>query len=211
MNVILFLHQFLYYCTLCDSLSPLLPSSPTDSLLHIIMEPNNLRLFLGHLRQYPSEPLLRVTFLLIQNSPAVVDSLVQLQLPSLLIGLLASSDDSASVISLGKEGVKDSRDIAARVRLLTLHLLHAFFAHKKCLKLVDTQLFFSLLGLIEAFIYSSEPLAPQIITIATALLLASLSHSAAIERRSTSRRQRQSSAQRSRVCDADLHASDLLP
>ena len=154
--------------------------SPADSLLNIIVEPNNLRLFLDHLRQYPSEPLLRVTFLLIQNSPAVIDSLISLQLPSLLIGLLASSDDASSVMSLGKEGVKDSRDIAARVRLLTLHLLHAFFRDKKCLKLVDTQLFFSLLNLIEAFIYSTEPLAPQIITISTALLLASLSHSASL-------------------------------
>ena len=142
------------------------------------MEPNNLRLFLDHLRQYPAEPLLRVTFLLIPNSPAVIDSLIALQLPSLLIGLLAGSDDASSVMSLGKEGVKDSRDIAARVRLLTLHLLHAFFRDHKCLKLVDTQLFFSLLNLIEAFIYSTEPLAPQIITISTALLLASLSHSA---------------------------------
>ena len=140
-NTVLFLHQFLFYCVQRDG-SVSLANSLAASLVAVVEDEPNLLLLLDNLQRFPSESLLTLLSHVIHSHVVSPDedlesyfaALAEFRIPSILINLLSADSDLSQAASLAVDGlspdelVASCRLVVARIRVLALDILDAFYS-----------------------------------------------------------------------------------
>lgn len=170
------------------------------TLIGILLQDSNLGELVENLHSYPSESLLTVFAKVIHYEEEtddhvnVVNILIENYFPSLLIELIILSNENSLSIPnqsypitgeaarLGDvEGMVTSRQVSARVQLMTLDLLYMFFNCEYSLPsssivgysiiLDDSRLILSLLGIANTYSSKQDVVSKQIITFTAILLI----------------------------------------
>lgn len=149
MNVVLFLHQFLYFCV-CKDGEDCSFYWFIASLISIVFQDNNLQELVENLHQYPSESLLTVFAQIIHFNEHddihydIVYKLIDYSFPSLLINFIIISNSnhaslpiqsysvdlaasSATLLSSESDRMITNKQVSSKVQLISLDLLHEFY------------------------------------------------------------------------------------
>ena len=150
MNVVLFLHQFLYFCICKDGKLSFFLIHSLVTLISIVFQDNNLQELVENLHTYPSESLLTVFAKIIhfqENENVhydIINKLIDYYFPSLLINLIIISNSnhsslpiqsyiidpsssSNSLLSTDPSNIITSKQVSSKVQLICLDLLYMFY------------------------------------------------------------------------------------
>lgn len=173
----------------------LLILSHAASLVAVVEEESNLLLLLDNLQRFPSESLLTLFSHVIRSHvttpdedlPSYFAALAEFNIPSILINLLAADSDLSQAASLAVDGLSPDERVAAcrlvvaRVRVLALDILDAFYGGR-CLSLPshtvfcvlppDSGFLLRLLALMRQSLHGSEESDRQTLQLASRILVA---------------------------------------
>ena len=179
----------------CNVIVRLLVLSHAASLVAVVEEESNLLLLLDNLQRFPSESLLTLLSHVIRSHVAAPDedlpsyfaALAEFNIPSILINLLAADSDLSQAASLAVDGLSPDERVAAcrlvvaRVRVLALDILDAFYGGR-CLSLPshtvfcvlppDSGFLLRLLALMRQSPHGSEESDRQTLQLASRILVA---------------------------------------